>query len=681
MKNYFILFLLVLLNSKCSNITVNKRMDNDTESVGKFKTNLQQCSDIGNELTEKILKKFKKICFEDEYDENNIKDDLDDLKATFDDSDNDSTIYRSLYEEFGDNKNKKIIFDALKLLHNPNYFVQRNSNDVGVTEKEDCKENLDCCEEKCLQEFHAQRRGMMRTLYRNIINNFDDLYAKEIDCIIPKPKIIIHGETEEKRVNDSIVNNKKRERIWLSYSYGEQWSSDIKPKYQHLKEEALNNTYAPITEKTWNGILTKCKKILKGEFASKRTNRLSKLLRYNKIGMKHLVALKLYTDFDLLQREFKKSFRSPYNKTKERSQSFYHFREALQETFLKFSMIPELFDQQSKLFTGVNSLMCLDKYDGKYYGPCSTTTDLHVARGFAGKYGMMLIIKPEIDLELTPYKILNVSWISDYPDENEYLLLNHKIKIVGWILSSDYDEHYFYYHNVLTKRKIVPPPSNHISLDQCYMHSEYMRRWSILSGKGNMQEETNIINLEEISLQEKEEETSLTEKQITCIFMFIFGFILSYKYPKNKASKYDQFLNSNIQNMIRKVDVVYMPSKMVILIIKKIKEWSKVFEKVKGLLNKKFRLSYHSDRTLIECIQYILNGYFMYTKWELGFASEISDTIGKIGFPSGIPVYIQAEIKDCINYYLSNIVLDTNNDNDDTEDKTKLNKNEGNNAA
>ena len=88
------------------------------------------------------------------------------------------------------------------------------------------------------------------------------------------------------------------------FSWGNNWPPNISPKYKHLKEEMLNNKFAPITEKTWNEILKKCTKILKGQFSSKRKNRWAKLLRDNKIRMKHLVCLKLYTDYDLLQREF-----------------------------------------------------------------------------------------------------------------------------------------------------------------------------------------------------------------------------------------------------------------------------------------------------------------------------------------------------------------------------------------
>ena len=41
--------------------------------------------------------------------------------------------------------------------------------------------------------------------------------------------------------------------------------------------------------------------------------------------------------------------------------------------------------------------MCIDQYEGIYYG-MFTTTDLHVARSFAGKNGMILVLKPETNI-------------------------------------------------------------------------------------------------------------------------------------------------------------------------------------------------------------------------------------------------------------------------------------------
>ena len=167
--------------------------------------------------------------------------------------------------------------------------------------------------------------------------------------------------------------------IGTIFSYGKLWAI-VQPKYANMKEEALNNKYAPITKKTWRVICKKCEKILKGRLASQRKNRWSQILRTNKISMRHLVALKLYTDFDLLQREFCKTYRAPYNNEVERLQSFFWWKATLQETFEKFSKVPNALNQPRTLFCGINNIMCIDQFDGMYYGPISTTTDLAIAR-------------------------------------------------------------------------------------------------------------------------------------------------------------------------------------------------------------------------------------------------------------------------------------------------------------
>ena len=80
--------------------------------------------------------------------------------------------------------------------------------------------------------------------------------------------------------------------------------------------------------------------------------------------MKQLVALKLHSDFDLLRLEFIKCFRIPYVKKTETLQAFYHWRMALRETFRKSTNIPLALNQTHTLFQGVNSVMCLDQYEG-----------------------------------------------------------------------------------------------------------------------------------------------------------------------------------------------------------------------------------------------------------------------------------------------------------------------------
>ncbi len=545
---------------------------------------------------------------------------------------------------------------------------------------------------------------IQRILYDNILNykkldSFDNIYAKKNYNILPENEIFNYnsdyaalaykkaylcsfgcintnlldtilykaGYDKSKEQKVEVIQT-KRERVNIGpvFSFGKDWLENIQPKYKNLKEEILNNKYVPITQKTWNGILKKCLKIVRGEFLSKRIkNRWSKILKRNEIGMKCLVTLKLYTDFDLLQREFRKSFRQPCNETKGRLQSFCHWRQAFQETFEKFSRSVSGIIQPKILFHGINSIFCIDQYEGIFYGPCSTTADLNIARSFAGKNGMLFVFKLK-DMKNTCS--LDVSWISDYPDEKEYLLFNHNMKIVSWILSSDYDQYYNYYHDVLTKGKEAKKPSGHFSLQEQNIHSAYLAILKELSQERDMQKKGNILNLKKSSLEEKE---------ITSMLMFLFIFILSYKYPKSKISKYNQSLNANILHVMNDVDVVYMPSEMTILLIEKLKKCTGIFKKVNKLLNKKFKSSCnnsalliknsfdekldekstefedngikkndnisqisnanYSDIILIEYIQTLLNDYFIYTKW-------------KLDFPSEIPAHVEAVIfdKDCI---------------------------------
>eukprot|EP01084_Bolivina_argentea_P268070 455222_1 len=263
--------------------------------------------------------------------------------------------------------------------------------------------------------------------------------------------------------------------------------------------------------------------------------------------MKHLVPLKLYTDFDLLQREFKKSFRSPYNETKERLESFVHWRDALQETFAKFASIPSgrMNPQPLRLYCGINSIMCLDSYQGVYYGPCSTTTDLQVARAFAGKNGMILVMKPETDLTRTKYKVLDISWISDYPDEREYLLFDHTIEIETWILTSDFDEFYHYYHNILANGKRMIQPGNHTSYEKQKQSPKHLNQLKELVDEVEIKSKKSSEIMYKQNVEFKNKDLSETNK--IDLLIWIFECALAYKYGPKKPSKYEQSLNANLQ--------------------------------------------------------------------------------------------------------------------------------------
>merc|ERR1712228_1154717 len=116
----------------------------------------------------------------------------------------------------------------------------------------------------------------------------------------------------------------------------------------------------------------------------------------------------------------------------------------LHSAFIALSKIPYLFKKQPHLlYHGVTCKSIINEENGIYYGPLSTTTDINIARDFAGKYGMIIIIKPNENNSI--YKSLDISLISDFPAESEVLLLNHNINIQNYVYTVDYDNNYSYY--------------------------------------------------------------------------------------------------------------------------------------------------------------------------------------------------------------------------------------------
>ena len=78
-------------------------------------------------------------------------------------------------------------------------------------------------------------------------------------------------------------------------------------KFNNPKEEILKNTYHSIKVSEWNDLLRKCIIYHKSQNAKKSA-----------LVMKEIVALKLYTDFDQLQREFRSHLESQMKRREER---------------------------------------------------------------------------------------------------------------------------------------------------------------------------------------------------------------------------------------------------------------------------------------------------------------------------------------------------------------------------
>ena len=116
----------------------------------------------------------------------------------------------------------------------------------------------------------------------------------------------------------------------------------------------MNNTYHALDKKQWNEVLRKCISLAKSQEA-------------NLIGLnlKQVVALKLYTDCDELQREFQMCFREENKTERERRQKqFYFWNKFLEDACMKS---PHIITE--KLYHGINDQsLSSSTFSGTYYG-------------------------------------------------------------------------------------------------------------------------------------------------------------------------------------------------------------------------------------------------------------------------------------------------------------------------
>ena len=125
-------------------------------------------------------------------------------------------------------------------------------------------------------------------------------------------------------------------------------------KWKDDKEEILKNDYCKLDKAEWNELLRKCTIYAKSRQA-KAAN----------LTLREIVALKLYTDCDDLQREFRRCFRERDLKERENLQrNFFHWNKVLEGVCTKAKE-----RVSGRLYHGINDeRLLMSAFTGTYYG-------------------------------------------------------------------------------------------------------------------------------------------------------------------------------------------------------------------------------------------------------------------------------------------------------------------------
>eukprot|EP01084_Bolivina_argentea_P169602 293997_1 len=214
----------------------------------------------------------------------------------------------------------------------------------------------------------------------------------------------------------------------------------LHPVHYSIRDEILRNKLFALHENRFQQLLVKAIKLHKialGEnfeniLICKYFDPLYNILRNEPIGIRHILAIIIYTDMTDFCTAFRSTYRKINNETNadqvvERHQELYRYARALFESV-------ELFGQRMSadltVYHGLNKVMYFEEFTAWFNQPISTTMSFTTAYQFSEGCGIILSLKSAIQNfdDLTVPKYLSVSWLSLYPGEDEKLFYSAHVR-------------------------------------------------------------------------------------------------------------------------------------------------------------------------------------------------------------------------------------------------------------
>eukprot|EP01083_Nonionella_stella_P192537 711595_1 len=161
------------------------------------------------------------------------------------------------------------------------------------------------------------------------------------------------------------------------------------------------------------------------------------IIRGEFIGIRHVLAIVMYTDLSNFCKKFRETYRKNKDETKEELQSrhcqLYHYARSLFESVEFFG---QYMARKQTLYHGLSIVLPFSKYTKKFDQPISTTTSKTKARQFSQGNGVVLFLKSAVkdvdaddDDDSLRSKYLSVRLLSQFPEEEERLFYGATFEI------------------------------------------------------------------------------------------------------------------------------------------------------------------------------------------------------------------------------------------------------------
>eukprot|EP01084_Bolivina_argentea_P288364 494917_1 len=272
-----------------------------------------------------------------------------------------------------------------------------------------------------------KQKFQLRTNYTRSNVKFNQLCNLELDEIKNEDKIYSVGFVFKYGFDQEFFTIEEA-NSGAPASYVEEWYQtdvvDIYPTYSTLKEEMVSNSVVQLTIEQFNAEYKKASINFESKYCKQKYRPYEYFLNdVNKhITIEIILSLMIYCNYDLLQYEFSKTYRT--NKGKNHAE-FYWLGMYLKMCSHFFGQMMRD-DSGSTLYHGMNEKMLFPRFvlgDGgvgiEIYGPLSTSSSFEVALNFTNESDGMVIQFGD----QTYAKYFSCSWLSDFGNEKEFLFI------------------------------------------------------------------------------------------------------------------------------------------------------------------------------------------------------------------------------------------------------------------
>ena len=242
--------------------------------------------------------------------------------------------------------------------------------------------------------------------------------------------------------------------------------SHIKPKYKTLKRELLNNTISSITEPEWFCCLMKAS-ILKQTYKGKmwkakdchELNEKYKIPEGLSIPITHLMVLLLYTNNADLQHEMKhigmssKTGNESFSKFRKRNREIANFSKIMEECIMFYGHTNHEFMSNAIFYHGISPKVLFHAFKLQINAPTLITLEPSLAMTICDDPNNIILQFRAQTNDINDCRLLDVSWLSDSPQNNSFLSTFSRFDVLDIITS--YQQNQIFVSTLLLFKRLI----------------------------------------------------------------------------------------------------------------------------------------------------------------------------------------------------------------------------------